>query len=104
MTTHHSNAPADLARRLVPADQSVSAHSRTGSTPATATRASTPTTKPRRATVTTIGHLVGVTRQTLYRWRNNGIPWSSAAPAAIHARAHPVELGSTSTPRRRVAA
>ena len=36
-------------------------------------------------TATTIGHLVGVTRQTLYRWRNNGIPWWSADAAAIHA-------------------
>ena len=43
-------------------------------------------------TATTIGHLVGVTRQTLYRWRNNGIPWWSADAAAIHAGVHPVEL------------
>ena len=35
---------------------------------------------------------IGVTRQTLYRWRSNGIPWWSADAAAIHAGAHPVEL------------
>ena len=43
-------------------------------------------------TATTIGDLVGVTRQTLYRWRDTGIPWWSADAAAIHAGAHPLEL------------
>jgi len=43
-------------------------------------------------TAPTIGAIIGVTRQTLYRWRDNGIPWWSADAAAIHAGAHPLEL------------
>lgn len=43
-------------------------------------------------TAPTIGAIIGVTRQTLYRWRDKGIPWWSADAAAIHAGAHPVEL------------
>ena len=43
-------------------------------------------------TAPTIGAIIAVTRQTLYRWRDKGIPWWSADAAAIHAGAHPVEL------------
>ena len=43
-------------------------------------------------TAATIGAIIGVNRQTVYHWRDNGIPWWRADEAAIRAGAHPLEI------------
>ena len=108
MPTHHhelSHAPVVLHRRrrrvpFGPLEDWLNARSRNPSANADAYSGGDLTTS-------TIGEIVGVTRQTLYRWRINGIPWWSADAAAIHAGAHPVELWPdfhSTTPSGEVAA
>ena len=96
MTNHHHHQRTSRAPdRQGAADGagSRSAHSRTGSTPAFATRpASADFQRGGELTAATIGAIIGVTRQTLYHWRDNGIPWWRADAAAIRAGAHPLEI------------